>query len=154
MAIFEEELLLPVPHVVLFEFLSRPANVVKISDPNLGLKFHQAPEIVSQGSRIVIEMMAMSQVQKAIHEITVFTPHELIVETQIEGPMRAWRHEHHFEAAGDQTRMIDRIEFEKPGGIIGLLLTEGRVIDMLEENFFQREQNLRRLISQGGLIVG
>lgn len=151
MAIFEEELLLPVSRVVLFEFLSRPANIVKVSDPNLGLKFHGAPEIVAKGSRIVIEMMAMSQVQKAIHEITEYTPHELIVETQIEGPMRAWRHEHHFEEAGDQTRMIDRIEFEKPGGIVGLLLTEGRVTDMLEENFFQREQNLRRLIAQSGL---
>lgn len=151
MAIFEEEILLPISRIVLFEFLSRPANIVKVSDPNLGLKFQKAPEIVSQGSRIHIEMMAMSQVQKAIHEITLYTPHETIVETQIEGPMRAWRHEHIFEDLGDQTRMIDRIEFEKPGGIIGLLLTEGRVTEMLEENFFQREQNLRRLITQGGL---
>lgn len=151
MAIFEEELLLPVPRMLLFEFLSRPANIARVSDPNLGLKFHGAPDVVTLGSRIVIEMMAMSQVQKAIHEITTYTPHDLIVETQIEGPMKAWRHEHHFEDAGDQTRMIDRIEYQKPGGIVGLLLTEARVQDMLEENFFQREQNLRKLIAQGGL---
>ena len=151
MAIFEETILLPIAREVLFDFLSRPANIAKISNSSLAMKFTDAPEVVMTGSRIVIEMVAMGQLQKAIHEITVFNRPDLIVETQVQGPMKSWRHEHKFEDAGGQTRMIDRIEYTKPGGIIGLLLTEARVHDMLEENFFQREQNLIRLIEQGKL---
>jgi len=151
MAIFEENILLPIPREVLFDFLARPANVTKISSASMGLEFTEAPEVVSVGARIKIAMVAMGQVQKAVHEITIYTRPSLIVEVQIEGPMKAWRHEHRFEEAGDQTRMIDRVEYTKPGGIIGLLLSESKVNDMLEENFFQREQNIRRLISQGQL---
>ena len=151
MAIFEENILLPIAREALFDFLSRPANVAKISDSNLGLHFTEAPEVATTGSRIVIEMVAMGQIQKAIHEISVYDRPVRIVEVQLEGPMKSWRHEHLFEDVDGQTRMIDRIEYTKPGGIIGLLLTESRINDMLEENFFQREQNLRRLIEQGKL---
>lgn len=152
MAIFEETLLLPVSRSVLFDFLSRPANVALISDSSLGMKFAEAPEVVATGSRIVIHMVAMGQVQKATHEISVYDRPVRIVEVQVEGPMKSWRHEHLFEEVDGQTRMIDRIEYTKPGGIVGLLLSETRVTEMLEENFFQREQNLRRLIAQGKLI--
>ena len=151
MAIFEETLLLPVSRTVLFDFLSRPANVAIVSDASLGMKFVQAPEVVIQGSRILIHMMAMGQLQKATHEIAVYERPMRIVEVQVEGPMKSWRHEHLFEEVDGHTRMIDRIEYTKPGGIVGLLLTETRVTEMLEENFFQREQNLRRLIGQGKL---
>ena len=151
MAIFEESILLPVPRAVLFDFLSRPANVAKVTSSAVGLRFTEAPEIVTTGSRIAIQMVVMGQVQKAVHEIAEFSHPELIVEVQLEGPMKSWRHEHRFEDAGDQTRMIDLIDYTKPGGIIGLLLTEAKVNDMLEENFFQREQNLRRMIAQGQL---
>jgi ligand-binding SRPBCC domain-containing protein len=151
MAIFEETILLPIPRAVLFDFLLRPANVAKISDGSLALKFTEAPEVVSVGSRILIEMVVMGQLQKATHEITVCTRPDLIVEVQIAGPMKSWQHEHKFEDAGDQTRMTDRIEYTKPGGIVGLLLSEAKINDMLEENFFQREQNIRRLIDQGKL---
>jgi ligand-binding SRPBCC domain-containing protein len=151
MPIFEENLLLPVPRTVLFDFLSRPANVALISDASLGMKFAEAPEVVATGSRIIIHMMAMGQLQRATHEISVYDRPVRIVEVQVEGPMKSWRHEHLFEEVDGQTRMIDRIEYTKPGGIVGLLLTETRVTEMLEENFFQREQNLRRLIAQGKL---
>ncbi len=149
MAVFVESVLLPVPRPVLFEFLSKPANVAKISSSAVGLKFKNAPEIVTTGSRISIQMVVMGQVQNAVHEITTYNHPELIVEVQLEGPMKSWRHEHRFEEVGDQTRMIDLIDYTKPGGIIGLLLSEAKVNDMLEESFFQREQNLRRLIAQG-----
>ncbi len=149
MAIFEESILLPIPRPVLFDFLSKPANVAKVTSSAVGLKFKEAPEIVTTGSRISIQMVVMGQVQNAIHEIAEFAHPELIVEVQLEGPMKSWRHEHRFEEVGDQTRMIDVIDYTKPGGIVGLLLSEAKVNDMLEENFFQREQNLRRLIAQG-----
>ena len=152
MAIFEENILLPISRMILFDFLSRPANVSQISDASLGMKFVEAPEVVVTGSRIMIQMMAMGQLQKATHEISVYDRPVRIVEVQVEGPMKSWRHEHLFEEADGQTRMIDRIEYTKPGGIVGLLLTEARLTEMLEENFFQCEQNLRRLIAQGKLI--
>ncbi len=152
MALFEDEILLPCSRATLFEFFARPANVARVADPSLGLKIQTAPEVISVGARIAFQMIAMNQIQSAIHEISEYQPHDRFLEVQIQGPMKSWQHEHQFIEAGDETRMIDRIEFQKPGGIIGLLLSEGRIQEMLEENFFQREQVLRRLISQGGLI--
>lgn len=43
------------------------------------------------------------------------------VDTQLRGPYRAWYHEHHFEAVGDRTVMVDRVWYAPPLGILGAI---------------------------------
>ncbi|AMV22197.1 SRPBCC family protein [Planctomyces sp. SH-PL14] len=147
MPLFEDELVVNCPIDRVFDFLLRPANVVRISDPSMGLRFLNAPEIVELGSRLTFQMMGMGQVQECEHHIVSITPPQLIVEEQTKGIMRKWRHEHIFECQGDgTTRVIDRIEFEPPGGIVGFIVTEKKILGALEDGFFHRHQQLKRIL--------
>lgn len=151
MALFEDELILNCHIDDVFEFLIRPANVIKVSDPSTGLRFVNPPEVISLGARIHFEMVGMGQVQKMEHEIVTFTPPQLIVEEQRKGVMKKWRHEHIFEAQGRSTRLIDRIEFEPPGGIVGFLLTESKILGLLEDGFFYRQKQLKQHLEKGSV---
>jgi ligand-binding SRPBCC domain-containing protein len=152
MAEFESELWLPCGLEALFEFLLRPLNVQRISDPRLGLAFEEAPDVVESGSRIAFKVQAYGVVQHIEHEITAVDRPRLIVEEQIKGPMKAWRHEHLLEAKDDGVLMIDRIEFQPPGGMLGFLVKESHILDGLEDGFLHREQELRRLVEKGEIV--
>ena len=55
---------------------------------------------------------------------------------QIKGTMKSWRHQHIFEDNNGQTQLIDRIEYEIPGGWLSELLlgwwVNSRLIDMFK----------------------
>jgi len=149
MALFEAEVVLPCSLEGLFEFLLRPANVEKISDPRLGLTFVDPPEVVTVGSRIVFKVQGYGVVQTIEHQITEVVAPRLIVEEQVKGPMRSWRHEHHLEPQMQGTRMFDQIRFEPPGGVLGFLVKESAILDGLEDGFEHRKEELLRLARAG-----
>lgn len=149
MAVFEDQVVLSCAPESLFDFLLRPANVQRISDPSMGLTIVEAPEIVEPGSELDFQFMTFGQVVKAKHKITDITRPHTIIEEQIQGPLQLWRHEHHFESHSNGVLMRDVIEFELPGGILGMLLKEETVIGQLEDGFLHRQTQLSQLISQG-----
>jgi ligand-binding SRPBCC domain-containing protein len=151
MARFEYETLLPcAPHAV-FDYLLRPANIAKIADPSTGLSIVRGPELVAVGSEIEFQIVVFGKVQSAIHKITEVVRPQRVVEVQIQGPLRSWEQQHLYEERDAGVRMIDVIDFEPPGGILGFVATEDRIADSLEKAFFARQQQLERLIASGGL---
>lgn len=151
MAVFEVDFVIPCPQQRLFDFLLRPANVARISDPRLGLSFTDAPEVVSMGSRIVFKVQGFGVVQTLEHQIVELDDPRLIVEEQIKGPMKAWRHEHLLEPEGNETRVVERVIFEPPGGMLGFLVKESTILESLEDGFIHREEELRRIVGRGEL---
>jgi len=135
----------------LFDFLARPANVSQVTSPDLGISFLSAPEVLHQDAVLDFQIITFGQVIKSSHEIVEFAfPHHY-VEQQVTGPMKAWRHTHSFEAIPEGVLMRDVVEFQLPGGILGLLLSESKVCDQLEDGFYYREKRLNELIAQGEL---
>jgi len=133
----------------LFDFLSQIANVPKVTDPGIGIKFTSAPDVIEHGSRLDFQIMTFGQVVKSTHQIMEFERPLLVVEQQIQGPMKSWIHRHEYTAIPEGVLMRDQVDFELPGGLIGLLLSESKVRDHLEDGFFYREQKLKELIVQG-----
>jgi len=133
----------------LYDFLLKPANVQRISSPAIGLTFTKAPEVVTEGARIEFEMSGLGKVQRAVHEIIELITNTRIVELQVEGALRSWKHEHHFEASGDGVVMQDLILFDPPGGILGFIATEDRILSQLDDGFFYRQQQLERIVDSG-----
>jgi ligand-binding SRPBCC domain-containing protein len=130
-------------------FLGRPVNLPQISNPDLKLEIISAPELVTVGERIVFRITAFGFKQRAIHEY-VLVEQGAIVEAQIEGPLRTWRHSQRIElASANECRLIDEIEFEPPGGMLGFLLTEERIRDSLAEGMEFRYSALEELIESG-----
>ena len=149
MPFFETSVTVPCPRERAFDFLARPANVALISPPELGLSFTSAPEIVQLGSRLEFKVQGFGQVQTMAHEITALVPHELITETQVRGLFAKWVHEHAFEAdGGGSVRVIDRIDFQPPKGMLGFLVTAAKIMEQLEDGFAHRHRQLQKLLTE------
>jgi ligand-binding SRPBCC domain-containing protein len=147
MAVFETSLVLNVPPERVFEFSIQPANIVRLSPPELGLKFVDAPEHFSLGSKYEFKVQAWGTVQTSFFEVVEFDHPLSFVEVQLKGPMKSWRHEHRFEVNTDgQTVVFNRIEFAPPGGLVGLLVTEAKLLDNMDDGFYHRHQQLRKLL--------
>jgi ligand-binding SRPBCC domain-containing protein len=148
MALFEDRITVARPVEFVFDFLTTSSNIEKVSQADLGLTFLEAPEKYHQGAVIKFQIMGMGQVRTAVHEVIEFDSPERFVERQIEGALKLWVHEHLFESDGQQTHIVDRITFEPPGGLLGLLATEDRILDQLEQGFFSRNRQIKRLLEQ------
>jgi len=149
MAVFEHETEFACSAEGLFDFLSRPGNIARLGDPQVGIRFVSAPETISAGSKLEFEIVSFGQKIRATHEIIQFERPRLVVEKQLSGPMKSWRHEHEYvpTAAGSVKR--DRVDFQLPGGLLGFLLSDEKIINHLEDGFYFRQQQINKLIEQG-----
>ncbi|MDB5390804.1 MAG: Polyketide cyclase/dehydrase [Planctomycetaceae bacterium] len=147
MAVFETSVILDCSVERVFAFMISPANHEKLSPPDVGLKFVNPPAQVELGSQFEFKMQAWGSVQTARHEVIQFDSPNLYIERAIRSPMKSYLHEHRFEIDGNgKTVMTDRIEFLPPGGILGLLVTESKILDSLEDGFYFRHQQLKNLL--------
>ncbi len=146
MAAFETELIVQATPEEIFDFLTQPENIKAISPPEMGLKFLDAPLRYSHQCEVRFAVQTMGKIQEITHRITRFDSPNLFVEELIDGPIKLWVHSHHFtpiESGG--TEVKDIIEFQPPGGLMGLMMTESRILDSLEDGFYYRHQQLERL---------
>jgi ligand-binding SRPBCC domain-containing protein len=149
MAVFEDELWLNCSPEGLFDFLAQPANVEKISDPRMGLKLTSAPDVVTPGCRVVSQVQAFGTVQTLEHEIVQVERPTRILEKLVKGPMKSWVHEHRFEPKDGGVTMLDRVTFDPPGGVLGFLVKESKILEQLEDGFEHRAAALKRLVDSG-----
>jgi ligand-binding SRPBCC domain-containing protein len=132
-------------------FLGCPANLPIISDPDLELEILSAPEIVTLGQRIEFRITAYGFKQRATHEYVTVEDLQ-ITENQVDGPLRAWNHAQQIEIVSDsQCRLHDHIVFEPPGGMLGYLLTESKVLASIQDGMQIRYETLTDLIKSGKL---
>lgn len=148
MPLFETHVTLECPRERVFDFLLRPANVVEISPPEMGLFFMNPPESIQVGSQLEFKVQGYGQVQTMVHEITELIVPERFCERQVRGLFKLWIHEHLFESLdAGRTKVTDRVEFQGPGGVLGLLVTEQKIYDRLEDAFDHRHLQLKKLLS-------
>ena len=144
MAQFEAHVELACTPAEAFEFLARPTNIRLISPPQIMLVFDSAPERLSHGARMDFRVQAYGVVRLASHEIIAWDEPLHFVERQVTGPLGAWEHEHIFEVSPGGVKVIDRIKFSPPGGMIGLLVNERKIRESLEEGFEHRHMLLEK----------
>jgi len=133
------------PIAAVFEFFRDPTNLVKLSPPELHMELVKAPALIELGSRIELKGRRWGIPQRMVSEITAFEEPILFTDTQREGPLRKWIHTHRFESVAGGTTISDRIEYEPPGGMLGLLVTAGWVERDLKWIFEYRTQKLIEL---------
>jgi ligand-binding SRPBCC domain-containing protein len=151
MPVFHHEQRLDCPPEALFEFLIRPANVLKLTPPENRLRFIDAPDVISPGLELEFEVRAFGQPQSIVHEIIDVERPRRILERMVHGPLEEFEHEHVFEADNGFVRLIDRIMFVPPKGLIGLLLTEARLMASFEQSFAHRRRLLEQFVAEGAI---
>ena len=129
-----------------FDLVSRPTGIQQISPPDMGLSFMESPEQYALGAKVQFRVHAMGLVKEITHEITAFDRPTHFSERQIAGPFQYWEHEHLFELhESGGVIVIDRIQFEPPGGLAGLVMNAKRIRDNLDEGFDYRHEQLEKL---------
>ncbi|MFO1022681.1 MAG: SRPBCC family protein, partial [Planctomycetales bacterium] len=137
MPLFESTTHVAAPPDELFAFFLDPANRPYMSPPELGMIILTGPNPLTVGSRLEFKVMGMGLVQQMLHEITDLEPNVLMAEKQIKGPLTSFLHRHHFKVLPNGgTELRDEIEFAPPGGILGLLATEDKILDSFEDGFY------------------
>ena len=149
MAEFEMSVEINRPAQIVFDFLVRPANLERISPPGAEMEFIDPPEVFAAGTVFEFHLGGFGPVQRIKHEITELQAPLRYVETLLKGPLQAWVHEHIIEPKSDsEVVVIDRIEFEPPGGFVGFLVNEDKILHSLRKGFAHRHRELKRLLEQ------
>jgi len=142
----ETTIVLHAPVRRVWDFLRQPANVVAVTPPELQLTVVEAPDVLSLGSRIVVQVRRFGIAQRIVSEVTALVPEALLVDEQRQGPFGKFVHTHRLEPVAEGTRMTDEIEFEPPAGLLGLVLSANRIRQELEAAFDYRMKRFRELL--------
>ncbi|QDT63152.1 SRPBCC family protein [Calycomorphotria hydatis] len=140
---YETRVTVAAPAEEVFDFLIKPENITKVTSPEAGLHFVSAPDEMELGSRSEVEVRGFGPAQKLIYEVAEFIRPDHFTEVLVKGPMKAFRNQHIFESrSGDCTAIINRIEFQPPGGMLGMLLNESLIRSTLAQGFEYRHKEL------------
>lgn len=130
---FESSVDLPCTAAQLFDFLIRPANLPKVSPKELQIQLIEAPAVIELGSRITVVGRRWGIAQQMTTEVVAFETEHLLTDEQRTGPFRSFRHTRIIDPLGESVRLMERIEFEPPGGLVGLFLSASRIREGLAE---------------------
>jgi ligand-binding SRPBCC domain-containing protein len=147
MARFETTVTVECPVSRVFDFLIVPENHERLSPPETGLRFVAAPAVIELGTVLEFKVQNWGMVQHVTHEVIAFEPGARFTEKQIKGPLQLWVHEHEFRTNDAGHAVItDRIDFLPPGGLARFLVTEAKLLELLEDGFHYRQMQLKKLL--------
>ncbi|MGF1578665.1 MAG: SRPBCC family protein [Gemmataceae bacterium] len=142
MADFQSSFEFGVSPSTLFELLTQPELLETISPPEVNLRLVSGPQRMQMGSVLIWKAKRSGIAQQMTVEVVEFENESLITVEQRKGPFRQWIHRQHFAEIEAGTLLKDVIEFEPPGGLLGLTVTTAWVRKDLEKNFAFRNQKL------------
>lgn len=130
----------------LFDFLIRPANLQAIAPPDMQFVFVTPPEVIELGSRLKVKAQVYGMVQELTYEIVEMKSPSLFREKMVQGPLKLWVHDYIIEPhpSPEQVTLINRIEFEPPGGVLGFLVTADSILEALDDGFEHRRALLQK----------
>ncbi len=143
--IFQKEQLLDRSQEEVFDFLICPHRVIQLTPPEMNMTLTEAPQTMQIGSEIHLQGRRWGVTSRAVHEVILLQRPELIVVEQRKGPFAKWKHTQEIHRTENGTRLVDVIEFQKPSGMLGLMLTESRILSDLETIFAYRQERLQEL---------
>ncbi len=143
---FEDELVVPRPLPEVFDFFLDAHNLTRVSPPELHLRVVQAPPRLQLGSVVEARGRRWGVPQRIVSEVTALEPNVSFVDEQRHGPFGKFVHTHRFAAVPGGTRISDVIEYEPPGGVLGLVLTAERIANDLRWIYGYRRQRLQELL--------
>ena len=148
MPLFESRTPLNATPEQVFEYIRQPANLQAIAPPETQFVFVNPPRVIELGSRLTCKVQAYGMVQQLSYEIVELISPLRFREQMVEGPLRLWKHDYIVEPnpAGGVS-LINRIEFEPPGGLMGFIVTADKILEALEDGFHHRRKALQKIFA-------
>jgi ligand-binding SRPBCC domain-containing protein len=145
---FGSTLSLAAPPASVFALLRRPAVLSQLVPPEMHLKVESGPDELALGSRLALRGRRWGVPQRVVSEVVAFEPDSLLVLEQRQGPFRRWTHSQRLEAVGEGgTQLSEHVEYEPPGGVLGLTVTAAFLQKELSNLFAFRRKKLAALLS-------
>lgn len=146
MAQFESRTLLSAPPEQVFDFILRPSNLQSVAPPETQFVYIQPPHVIELGTRLTCKLSAYGMVQQLSYEIVELVSPQRYREKMVDGPLQLWLNDYIVEPSenGGST-LINLIEFEPPAGMMGLIVSERRIREALEDTFDHRAQALQKV---------
>ncbi|NVN95855.1 MAG: SRPBCC family protein [Bacteroidetes bacterium] len=145
---FERIQTIAAPINELWNFMSSPFNLQKITPPYMGFNIinKDLPEKMYAGMIISYKVSPLMGIKmKWVTEITHVKEMKYFVDVQQEGPYRFWHHEHHFEVSGNGVLITDILNYSPPFGIIGKFANKFLIEKKLNEIFEFRKLKLNQI---------
>lgn len=142
---FESRTLLNASPDQLFEFLLSPANLQSLAPPETQLVYVQPPPRIELGTRLVCKASVYGMIQQMAYEIVELESPLRYREKMVEGSLKLWLNDYVVEPSTEGVMLINRIEFEPPAGLLGLIATAPRILEMLEDSFDYRAKALQKI---------
>ena len=132
-----------------WDYFSNPSNLAKITPESMGFKTtSEEANNMFAGQIISYMVKPMFNIKTNwVTEITHVNEPHFFVDEQRFGPYAMWHHEHHFIKNGNLTKMIDKISFKIPFGMLGHLAFPFIVKPQLKKIFSYRENKLKQLFN-------
>ena len=108
----ETQLLVPAPLEQVFPFFADAGNLELLTPEFLHFQIlTPRPLEMAKGLTIDYRIRLRGIPISWRTEISEYDPPRGFVDRQVRGPYRYWIHEHRFEAIGDQTLVVDRVDY-------------------------------------------
>lgn len=131
----------------LFDVLNDPRNRAWLSPPDVQVELIDPPEAFFEGCRFEFDVSAYGQRQRFVHGIRDWHASVGFAEQQISGPFGAMTHVRRIDSGNGVVRLSEHVDFEPPGGLLGMLLTESRMRSMFESGFAHQASELTRWLA-------
>lgn len=124
-----------------FSFFENPANLKKITPPNLGFQIlTPTPIQMGEGCLIDYTVRILGLPIRWTSLIAEYDPPYKFVDVQLKGPYSFWHHTHLFKEHPEGTQIEDVVRYCLPFGILGQLMHGLLVQRQLQSIFDYREK--------------
>lgn len=144
------EQVLPLSLQKAWEFFTFPANLDKITPPDMEFRItNNPPAKTYKGQIITYKIGILPGISSNwITEITHLEDKEFFVDEQRFGPYAMWHHEHHFkEISPNEVLMTDIVNYKLPLGMLGNLVAGNLVNTKVKFIFESRYKILKKFLT-------
>jgi len=109
--------------------------------------------LLALGDEVTFEGRHLGMRRRLTARIEAFDRPRHFRDVMTRGAFRSFVHDHHFEAVGAGTRMVDRVRFAAPGGMLGVMVERAVLRRYLMRLLTERGQALKREAERRALLV-
>jgi ligand-binding SRPBCC domain-containing protein len=151
---FKQIQLIPAPLQEVWDFMSSPRNLSRITPPAMGFKITNEPiaEKMYAGQIIAYKVSPVLGIpMNWVTEITHVKELEYFVDEQRIGPYSMWHHQHSLKEIAGGVQMEDIVSYEPPFGFLGSIANTLFIKNQLDAIFSFRTQAVDKIF---GTYVG
>lgn len=147
---FKTKQLLKSDLVTVWDFVSSPKNLKKITPPYMGFDItsKDLPLKMYPGMIISYKVSPLFSIPTTwVTEITQVEKHKFFIDEQRVGPYTMWHHQHFLEETKDGISMTDIVTYKPPFGILGSIANSLFIKKKLKSIFDYRFVALEKIFN-------